>query len=257
MYRNNKLIKTAFSGIFAFILAFSVCPVAFAANDITTTINGETVAVMPEEEPFITIDRVNFRTGPATSHKIISTLNPGVEVEFIANYGTGDNSWTEIRYNNTTGYIKSEFLSVKSAAPKGDVELLSWAEAKEIFIIGLPAAVYDIRSGLTYFVKSFSNGSHADVEPITKDDTAIMYKTYGNQWKWDPRPVWVTINGRTLAASINGMPHGGGVNSENGMNGQVCLHFPGSTTHNGNDSFTKWHQDVLMEAYNLSLTQPK
>jgi hypothetical protein len=101
--------------------------------------------------------------------------------------------------------------------------------------------VFDVRTGLTYNVKSFSNGLHADVEPITANDTAIMLKTYGGAWKWNPRPVWVTVNGRTIAVSINGMPHGGDTNPNNNMNGQICIHFRGSTTHNGNQSFAKQH----------------
>lgn len=77
-----------------------------------------------------------------------------------------------------------------------------------------------------------------------------MLQTYGGRWDWDPRPVYVTINGRTIAGSINGMPHGGGVNSENGMSGQVCIHFRGSTVHNGNTSFARDHQNAITEAWN-------
>jgi len=55
-----------------------------------------------------------------------------------------------------------------------------------------------------------------------------------------------------MAASINGMPHGGGVISDNGMDGQVCIHFQGSSTHNGNTKFAQLHQQVALEAYDLS-----
>ena len=139
---------------------------------------------------------------------------------------------------------------VKPAA--NGVELLDWSLVKTIFKVGLTASVYDVRSGLTYKVKSFSNGNHADVEPITADDTAIMLKTYGGAWKWDPRPVWVTVNGRTIAGSINGMPHGGDTNPNNNMAGQICIHFRGSTTHNGNLAFAQDHQDAVTEAWNAA-----
>lgn len=199
---------------------------------------------------YITIDRVNFRTAPNTNATIITTLPNGTEI-LVTEYD-GEN-WSKVTYKGNDGYIKSEFILSKEdyvKQPKSEVELLKWSEAKGIFTIGVDAKVYDVRSGQTYYVRSFSNGAHADVEPVTKEDTAIMLKTYGGKWKWDPRPVWVTINGRTMAASINGMPHGGGVNNSNGMDGQICIHFKGSTTHNGNKSFERDHQDAITEAWN-------
>ena len=137
------------------------------------------------------------------------------------------------------------------SAPNG-VELIEWGEAQNILKIGLTARIYDVRTGIVYNVRSFSNGKHADVEPVTTEDTQMLKKTYGGRWSWDPRPVWVTVNGRTIAASINGMPHGGGVNPSNGMDGQVCLHFYGSSTHNNNMTFARQHQDAVMEAWNAA-----
>jgi peptidoglycan hydrolase-like protein with peptidoglycan-binding domain len=137
----------------------------------------------------------------------------------------------------------------------GDVELIDWPEAKKIMAIGVAAAIYDIRSGITYNVKSFSNGMHADVEPVTRDDTALLKETYNGVWSWDPRPVWVSINGHVMAASIHGMPHGGGVNNSNGMDGQICIHFKGSSTHNGNENYAQRHQDTVIEAWEAAQTQ--
>jgi peptidoglycan hydrolase-like protein with peptidoglycan-binding domain len=144
--------------------------------------------------------------------------------------------------------------SAGGAAPSGQaaangVELLDWATAKGIFTVGAIATVYDVRSQISYHVKSFSNGNHADVEPVTKEDTQLLKQTYGGAWSWDPRPVWVTVNGRTMAASTNGMPHASGVNSDNGMDGQICIHFKGSSTHNGNQAYSQLHQDAVMEAW--------
>jgi len=141
-------------------------------------------------------------------------------------------------------------------APNG-VELIDWSDVKNILAIGLTAKVYDVRSGITYNVRSFSNGKHADVEPVTVEDTENLKRSYGGVWKWEPHPVWVTVNGRTIAGSINGMPHGGGVNSSNGMNGQVCLHFRGSSTHNSNKAYAQLHQDAVMEAFNAAKRKRK
>jgi hypothetical protein len=127
-----------------------------------------------------------------------------------------------------------------------------WNEAKPLFKTGVDTKIYDVYTGLSYNVRSFSNGNHADVEPSTKEDTAILKRTYGGKWSWTPRPVLVTLGDRVVAASINGMPHGGGVVSGNGMDGQVCIHFLNSKTHNGNRAFERDHQAALKEAYRLS-----
>lgn len=196
-----------------------------------------------------TLDRVNFRTGPSLSADVISVISPGTFVEELERL----DEWSTVDYNGTTGYIFNEYLGTRERYDEiksSQAELLNWSEAKDVFIIGTDALITDVRTGLQYYVRSFSNGLHADVEPVTVEDTQIMLATYGGRWDWDTRPIWVTINGRTLAASINGMPHGGGINSNNGMDGQVCIHFVGSRTHNGNKSHENDHQNSIMEAWN-------
>ncbi len=157
--------------------------------------------------------------------------------------------------------ISSSAVKASSAASSGSVQapsasgvqLLGWFETvKYTLPKNKDLSIYDVRTGKTYTVRSFSNGNHADVEPVTKEDTAIMLETYGGKWSWDPRPVWVTYNGITVAASINGMPHATGPNKNNGMDGQVCLHFLGSRTHNGNTAFEKRHQEGVQEAWDAA-----
>ena len=199
-----------------------------------------------------TTGRVNFRYGPSTDAGVIRVLDAGTSVT-VSNYDP--DGWSAVSHNGTDGYIKSEYLaeaaSYGSVSP-ADVELTPWSEAKSIMTTYTPAMVTDVRTGSVYWIQSFSNGSHADVEPLTKADTEIMYNTFGRKWSWAVRPVWVTINGHTMDASINGMPHGGGVIADNGMDGQICLHFKGSNVHNGNASFARTHQNGVMEAWNTA-----
>ena len=205
---------------------------------------------------YYTLENVNLRSGATTESDIVQLVKFGNAVDVSEFDAEG---WSKVSFGDNSGFIKTEFLGTSSQldeakeARRPRVELIPWSEARNIMTIGTNALITDVYTGITYYVRSFSNGRHADVEPVTKEDTAKMKQTYGGVWSWTPRPVWVTINGRTMAASINGMPHGGGVNRNNGMNGQVCLHFLGSSTHNGNSSFTKLHQDKAKEAYNRSL----
>lgn len=212
----------------------------FTSVTFCATANAETARVA---------ENASVRALPEPGSDIVAfaILNNEVEVLGIA----GD--YYNVSFGETSGYIKSDLLEILPPPVKSfngaEVELLDWSAVKNIFTIGVDAAVYDVYSGKVYYVRSFSNGLHADVEPVTTEDTRILKETYGGSWSWDPRPVWVNINGRTIAGSINGMPHGGGVNSGNGMSGQVCIHFKGSFTHNGNASFARDHQDALRVAY--------
>ena len=54
-----------------------------------------------------TIDSVKLRSGQGTDTQAYMTLYPGTFVEVIENYANG---WSKVKYEERTGYIKSEFL---------------------------------------------------------------------------------------------------------------------------------------------------
>lgn len=156
-------------------------------------------------------------------------------------------SYTQIQSIATTTPNRSVAI-----ANANDVELLPWSYVRTFLTPHMHIQIYDVLTGLTYYVYSFSNGNHADVRTVSAADTAIMFHTFGYRWGWDVRPVWVTVGDRVIAASINGQPHGGIGNPANGLGGHVCLHFFGSNVHNGNAAFARLHQDVLHQAYSLA-----
>lgn len=208
-----------------------------------------------------TTANVNLRSDTSTDSNVITVVRNNTAVEILEENG----EFNKVEANGKVGYMSKEYLTeyvegttVDEAAEivvnSGGVEDLSWQEIKagNLFPTGVDARVLDLYTGKVYYVRSFSNGNHADVEPVTTDDTSIMKSTFGGVWSWDVRPVLVTINGHSLAGSINGQPHGGGVNSGNGMEGQVCIHFRGSTVHNGNTNFAALHQKVASEALSLA-----
>ena len=240
---------------------------------------------IPAREMY-TLSNINFRVGPDVDSDVIDILPAGTKVIEIERLFSG---WSLVeRSDGRRAYIFNEHIGTEEAyknsqkfSPKSTstgnvsstsgsevskgstdrriqeisasgVELIDWQTMKSLFTIGKDALVTDVWTGAQYYIRSFSNGNHADVEPVSQQDTATMLATFGGQWTWDTRPIWVTINGRTFAASINGMPHGGGVNANNGMNGQICVHFRGSTTHNGNKSHENSHQASITQAWNAA-----
>jgi LysM repeat protein len=108
-------------------------------------------------------------------------------------------------------------------------QLIKWSESRNIFGIGDVATVIDVNTGYMFKIKRKGGHNHADCEPLSSADTAVMKKIYGS-WSWDRRAIVVEVNGRKIAASMAGMPHGSD-NISNGFSGHFDVHFSGSMTH--------------------------
>jgi peptidoglycan hydrolase-like protein with peptidoglycan-binding domain len=175
--------------------------------------------------------------------------------------------------------LKSEYQAVSRGSVSRDksthsieIELLPWFETVDkIYGIGDVAAVTDIETGLSMQIKRTYGSNHADVETLTKEDTATLKKAAGGSWNWTRRPVIVEIDGYRIAGSLTAMPHAGrddkpanayinersggygsGTNLDaikgNDMDGHFDIHFYGSKTH-GTNSVNKAHQEAIEKAY--------
>ena len=88
------------------------------------------------------------------------------------------------------------------------------------------ATVYDFASRIIWQVHIFSVGAHADVEPLTANDTARMERVFGGN-TWNPRAVWVVFaDGSVYIGSTHSMPHEVQHIKDNNFAGHSCLHFP-------------------------------
>ena len=86
--------------------------------------------------------------------------------------------------------------------------------------------LYDPESGISWQVHMFSYGKHAEIEPLTKNDTEKMNQVCGKE-KWTPKPVWVIFaDGTIRIATTHSVPHGVQHRTDNGFAGHSCLHFP-------------------------------
>jgi LysM repeat protein len=130
-------------------------------------------------------------------------------------------------------------------------ELLDWEWARWIYNPGAVATVTDFYTGKRFQVRHLGGSNHADSEPLTREDTAVMKDLFGGQWSWAKRPVWVEVAGRLLAASISGMPHDAQTIRDNDFPGHFDVYFYNSRSHN-TDSINPEHQkNVLIAAGRL------
>lgn len=131
---------------------------------------------------------------------------------------------------------------------------MDWWESdiQKIFSRGTTATITDVETGLAWQEQRRGGTNHADVQPLTAADTAVLKKVYGGTWSWNRRAIFVTIDGKNYAASMNGMPHGGGSISGNNFNGHHCIHFTNSRTH-GSNKVCSLHQSAIQKALKAKL----
>ncbi|WP_430108347.1 hypothetical protein [Paenibacillus sp. B1-33] len=110
--------------------------------------------------------------------------------------------------------------------------IIPWNEAKALLPRKSMFSIIDMEKGLKFRVQRRAGSRHADVQPLTKEDTKTMKQVYDDHWSWNRKAiVVVTDDNRKIAASMNGMPHGGDGIPDNGFSGHFCVHFLGSSTH--------------------------
>lgn len=124
------------------------------------------------------------------------------------------------------------------------VEMVPWDLVNEILPRKSFFTIIDVETGLQFRVQRRAGSRHADVQPLTFDDTKIMKKIYGGHWSWKRRAVIVKYGDQMLAASMHGMPHGAGA-LKNGFPGHFCVHFLGSTTHSSREPDIAHHLMLL------------
>ena len=150
----------------------------------------------------------------------------------------------------TISSSSSSSSSGSSSSSKSGVILADWwtSDIQKVYSRGTIATVTDVKTGISWKVKRRGGTNHADTEPLTAEDTAKMKKAYGGSWSWNRHAIWVTVNGKTYAASQNGMPHAVYSITDNNFNGHFCIHFLNSRTHTGN-RLDSAHQSCVKAAY--------
>lgn len=145
------------------------------------------------------------------------------------------------------GQMESLIQRYQEVMAQNPVGLLSWAQADEIFPLETSVEIIDVETGRRFFVQRIYGSLHADAVPKQQQDTQILLSLYDGAYSWDRRAILVGLQGRYYAASMNGMPHGNGIEG-NGYPGHFCIHFADSKTHGGRAVCPR-HQAKIRQAY--------
>lgn len=136
------------------------------------------------------------------------------------------------------------------SSKKMEIIEMDWYDSNVSSLVakrGGTAKIIDCKTGVVINIRRVGGSNHMDVEPKTAEDTEKLLKLYGGEWSWDRRAVILVADGKYIAASINGMPHGDEISTTNNFEGQFCLHTTGSRTH-GTDSVNSTHQSTIRKA---------
>jgi peptidoglycan hydrolase-like protein with peptidoglycan-binding domain len=124
--------------------------------------------------------------------------------------------------------------SALSGTPAVTGELVDWSEVKTLLLVGKSYLVHDFNTGTTWNMTFIGGENHAEMECTSADDTYAYRNAFGDEFNYSKRPVVIEIDGRLIAASLQGYPHGNDEVSNNDMAGHACMFFNGSLSHVGN-----------------------
>lgn len=142
----------------------------------------------------------------------------------------------------------SLFIPGTYQVEKKAVRDIHWNEVNTLFPVNTTAIITDVESGLSFRVKRLFGSYHADIEPLTANDTEILRAIYNGQWSWERRAVIAHLGSVSVAGSINGFPHDSQSIYTNNFNGHICLHFRGSRLHNSGHPDYDHQQEIQLAA---------
>lgn len=190
------------------------------------------------------IDQTLFADQAGAEAKVASQTNADPRHVYWQLEIETESAGDDTGYQNLLLAVTPDSILWEPLAPYGERlaaqsfgELLAWPEANALFPIGSEAAVRDVETRLAFRVYRHRGSAHFDVEPVTAQDTEILRQIYGGDWSWKRRAVVLTVGGRQIAASMNGMPHGWGDIFNNNFRGHFCIHVDQSRVH------TTWRPD--------------
>lgn len=153
---------------------------------------------------------------------------------------------------NSTEIVKPEGITMMSKRASDSYgDLYTWENGRRLFTVGAKGTLKDLQTGITFNVKYYGGSNHADIVPLTTNDTNNMKKIYPT-WTWSAmRPMVLYFTQGTtnyqLAVSLTGMPHSSTDIYDNGISGHFDMYFYNSTSHSTNE-ISPTHQNNILRA---------
>ena len=171
-----------------------------------------------------TSDSFDIKTHQAvSSFQIINGLNAT---------GSADPAMQRLLYSDDARPYDASYSGLSESAGRGEkpstssIKLLHWyKDIKPSLGTRQTLTVYHPGSGISFKLRTYSLGEHADSEPLTLSDTQLMNRAFGPP-SWNANGVYVKLpSGTWTIAAMHNRPHLSGSIKDNGFDGHLCVHF--------------------------------
>jgi uncharacterized protein YgiM (DUF1202 family) len=224
-------------------LTMTSAPTAAGASQLKVGMEGEEVKKLQTqlyERGFLGQDGVTGTFGAKTR----SAIADYQKAAGLASDGVAGTETLNSIFDPSNTLKKSNALFTQL---KGSVVMLDWFKGGSDWLAkGAKFTITDVRTGKSFNARRFGGWYHADSEPLSKADTAVIKSLEG--FSWNRRPAWVTYRGKTVAASIHTMPHMANPTQNDGFDGHFCVHLLNSKVHETSKACPR-HQACVQEAY--------
>ena len=156
-------------------------------------------------------------------------------------------------YSATPSLVLEDNAGYMATPATSSIQLLDWYNVvKPALSGGSRMLIFDPKTNLSWTLRVYARGHHADSEPLTLRDTLIMNKSFGKT-NWTVHPVYVQLpDGRWTMATMHNRPHLTGSIAANGFDGHLCVHFLrdiAECIQNGDGNYGVSNQNTLRAAW--------
>ncbi len=189
--------------------AVSRMQTALRELDYTVSVNGKF-----DETTYLAVLNFQMRNGLTTD----GVAGASTQALLYSGHAKGMSATPCLTLSDSDGYMNGPSDS--------QVQLLHWYNVvKPALASGSSLLIYDPDTGLSWTLKVYARGRHADCQPATLKDTLLMFKSFG-KIGWTVQTVYVRLpDGRWTMAAMHDRPHLTGSITNNGFDGHLCVHF--------------------------------
>ncbi len=189
--------------------AVSRMQTALRELDYTVSVNGKF-----DETTYLAVLNFQMRNGLTTD----GVAGASTQALLYSGHAKGMSATPCLTLSDSDGYMNGPSDS--------QVQLLHWYNVvKPALASGSSLLIYDPDTGLSWTLKVYARGRHADCQPATLKDTLLMFKSFG-KIGWTVQTVYVRLpDGRWTMATMHDRPHLTGSITNNGFDGHLCVHF--------------------------------